>query len=366
MVSERSRLIRGPLAPLRHRGDGQRLGGGVHVEDGALGPALLHLGHRQAHAGTGDGGADIDGGRLVVGRDAEGAHLIVHFQIDDLAEIRDDASEHGSVRAGLRRNEWGRAACPRSSSTGIETPLYHHPPPTAAKTGRRSEPPQPHETVAAQLRALHHRKAHRLGEAREGTAASASRAPAPSAPGERSTATSSTSPSSSSAAATCGPPSTIRRVTPRRPRSFITAGRSRRRRQRGGRAALNTRIHQRLLALGRGVLGGDGPHRHLLRRTHQAAGGRQAQVAVEHDPHRRAPVHAGQADGQLRIVRENGADADHDGVRVRTHEMDAGARFLAGDGGRARAFKARLPSAETAILRNTWGRPRVTRLIWPA
>ena len=53
--------------------------------------------------------------------------------------------------------------------------------------------------------------------------------------------------------------------------------------------------------------------------------------AVEHHAHRRALLQARQPDGQHRIVRQNCADADQDGVVHRAHQMHALARDLAGD-----------------------------------
>ena len=53
--------------------------------------------------------------------------------------------------------------------------------------------------------------------------------------------------------------------------------------------------------------------------------------AIQHHPHRRARLHARQAAGQQRIVRQHGADADQDGVALRAQQMHPRPRGLARD-----------------------------------
>ncbi len=78
---------------------------------------------------------------------------------------------------------------------------------------------------------------------------------------------------------------------------------------------------------------GEHPGRRLARRADDRGRERNAKFGVEDDAHRRALQHAGQPAGQVRIVGQHRADADQDGVALRAHLVDTGARRFAGDAG---------------------------------
>jgi hypothetical protein len=99
-LSERSRLIFVPGSPLADQGLGQGLGGSLDLEDaaGLAVGARAQARHGQAHAGTGDRGADLDAGGVIGAGDGEtlqAGALAVGFH--DRADGGDDAGEHQPV-----------------------------------------------------------------------------------------------------------------------------------------------------------------------------------------------------------------------------------------------------------------------------
>ena len=82
---------------------------------------------------------------------------------------------------------------------------------------------------------------------------------------------------------------------------------------------------------GIGISAGDDPGRRLAGGAGQTAARRKTQTAVQDDAHWGAPLQTRQPAGQLRVVGQSGAAADHDRVVGRTQMMGALPRFLAGD-----------------------------------
>src|SRR5580704_14699394 len=94
---------------------------------------------------------------------------------------------------------------------------------------------------------------------------------------------------------------------------------------------LDAERQQGELAVLRSGKAGERPDRRLAGALNQARVNGQPQHAVGHDAYRRILGHAGQAARQHRIVRQHGADADHDGIAVRAEKMNALAYRLTRD-----------------------------------
>ena len=157
-------------------------------------------------------------------------------------------------------------------------------------------------------------------------------APTGSAP--RSSQISSTRPAATKDDATRAPPSTISRVMPFSGQRMQHAGRSS---PGGGLVVTGTRITcapaaPSFIAAGASdrfdVITHSGVSRAEC--TSRLAPGMRKR-AVQHHPHRRARLHARQAAGQQRIVRQHRADPDQDGVALRAQQMHPRLRGLAGD-----------------------------------
>ena len=78
------------------------------------------------------------------------------------------------------------------------------------------------------------------------------------------------------------------------------------------------------------------------------------------------PQDPGRPHVQLRIVGENRSDADHDGIRMRPHEVDPRIRGLAGNHQSGSPCRVPAnPSRRPRELDGDLGRPVVTRMRWP-
>ena len=135
----------------------------------------------------------------------------------------------------------------------------------------------------------------------------------------------------SSAAASCPPPSTRIRVSPAAPSAVIAAFRSTPAvdpgtsisfAPRSAKASSRARSVPSRSRNQVGISRGGG---------HQARGQRRAQMAVGHDAHDRRRPEAGDAAGQVRIVGQDGADADHHRVVPAAQGVGQAARRRAGD-----------------------------------
>ena len=135
----------------------------------------------------------------------------------------------------------------------------------------------------------------------------------------------------SSEAASCAPPSTRTRVIPASPSAASAADRIDAGLGPGDLDQRDTEIGEGVTAVAIGAVADQHPGRRLRGRGDQRRGERRAQMAVGDDPHHRAGAVAGQAAGQLRIVRQHRADADHHRVMPAAQRMGRTARGLAGD-----------------------------------
>ena len=93
--------------------------------------------------------------------------------------------------------------------------------------------------------------------------------------------------------------------------------------------SVTAEIGERPPALGIGALADQNPGRAAGRGRDERRGERRAQVAVGDDPHQRIGPIAGEPAGQLRIVGQHGADADHDRVVPAAQGVRRTARRLA-------------------------------------
>src|SRR6202011_3324612 len=156
-----------------------------------------------------------------------------------------------------------------------------------------------------------------------GNASSAGTPSAPTASGPRSSQTSSTRPAATKDDATRAPPSTSSRVMPFSASACSTANKSN---PGGGVVVVATRITCAPAAPSFIAAGASDrldclpPRGGFPPRYHQGGGTGQPQRAVQHHPYRRLLRHAGQAACQQRIIRQHGADADHNGVALRAQQ----------------------------------------------
>ena len=86
-----------PLNPCVGRGQAERFFPGLDLEPAGVRANVWQGDDRQARAGTGDGGTDLDRGRIVGGFDAEPLALRQRLDPGDPADIGDDPREHQSL-----------------------------------------------------------------------------------------------------------------------------------------------------------------------------------------------------------------------------------------------------------------------------
>ena len=181
-------------------------------------------------------------------------------------------------------------------------------------------------------------------------------ASAPSGSGERNSAASSTRSAARNAADRIGPASTITRVIPRPARPRSTAARSSRPFVPGTRSTSTPACVSAASCSGVAPCVDEHPverARRALPASREPGGSRRLLSSTTRTGER--CVHAGQPAGELRVVGQHRADAGHDRVVHRAHQVHARARRLAGDRG---GLAARQPGLAVGRHRELQGHMR--------